>query len=179
MEAQFKKELYTAICKEIQNLFRERIGFKLQIKDKTTWCNSEYYKNIDKKHKELCGEIETVSGLNFGQLKLEDDFLNVFSSRSGQDIDWECVSRHMKRLYRKILLEYPQIHRRKFLECVDSLQELLAAHCLVTWMGTIMEETTQPEEELFWGELSRLNKIFEEEAREKQFPEEHTPIACH
>ena len=69
---------------------------------------------------------------------------------------WQCASDMMNYLYHDILREYPQIHRREYLENVNKLLEFFAAHCLLVKLDEIHQKK-EPKIEL-WKWMKTLNE---------------------
>ena len=89
----------------------------------------------------------------------EKSFYNTVLKNEKPDV-WGQVGTNMMNLYRKVPQRNSEIHRRKYLECVDNLLTLFSAHCLIGLLEEIsLKKRNAPNE--MWKRLNEINQSIE------------------
>lgn len=119
---------------------------------------TEKYKEVlHDKLDQLTGAVKDLVSLNLldgDKVSLNELLLN------GPDKtmpDWEQISERMDYLYREVLKKDAGIHRRKYLECVDEILELVSIHCLVLLLNELLQRKDEAVDEL-WRWMERVNQ---------------------
>lgn len=81
--------------------------------------------------------------------------------------NWKQIGSNMDHLYRKVLQREQDVPRRKYLEHVDRLLEILSCHCLVEMLASLLQEDTDAADKL-WQHYGKINRQIEPNATESE-----------
>lgn len=115
-------------------------------------------KNIGENLKKIAPDDETITEC-FSEAGETSFYSAVVNIEKPTDF-WKKVGTNMMKLYRQVPQRNAEIHRRKYLECVDNLLTLFSAHCLIRLLDVFQSKNAEAAKEM-WEWLNKINQSIE------------------